>query len=353
MKRTIDGLLLLLFIVHYLFFPIRLRKEHFFISDRALDIRSTQSDPEEFVDSLVSFELSGYLGYIDSEFVLRSKLLLMDRVEHSSYGYVLYNGEYDNNYYNYHGQMVGSMMNRGVPFLFKDSLYFVDSPIGQISHYSVDGDPLWSYEVGAFVSSFDVNKEFVVIGDMSGYLTILDHQGGIVGRYNVPGSEHEGIYGVRISPSSQYIAIIGGVNPQRFILFRRTSSGYNRIAHEKMDELRRTVAIHFDEKENFVYYEGKGKIFIFEISDNPKSGSVRELMLGGKDLVEFLPNLMDKFFAVVSRSNNKQCLQIYSKDGRYSFVNIPFVSDNDILLLRNKNQIIMGLEHILMRVSWK
>jgi hypothetical protein len=329
-------------------------REQFFIAQDAIDVSDTVLKTQGDNTNLNSFQLSGYLGYIDSNFSLRSRLLVNDRVAHSNHAYVLYESTNNQNQiFANTTQPLGEITNQGVPILIEKDLYFVDSPAGILERHSIDGELLWSYDVGTFISAFDASDQLVVIGDLSGNITVLDHLGQFVGRYNAPGSKHDSIYGLKVSPSSNYIGVVGGLNPQRFILFRRGINGFTPIAHEKMDELRRNVAIFFDQNDKFVYYEGKNKIFIFQIADNVRDNTVREINLDNREFITFVPNLMTNLIAVASRVDDQQRLQIYSKDGSYLLASIPYLSNKDILLLKSTDAFLMGLDKTLMRVEWR
>lgn len=124
MKRTIDGLILLLFVIHFLFLPIRLGKERYFVAVQAIALPSAQVSDTFDEERLSSFALSGYLGYIDSEFALRSKFLVEDRLAHSADGYVLYSqSNTDNRYYRPDGTLIASIAQAGVPLFWRGSLF--------------------------------------------------------------------------------------------------------------------------------------------------------------------------------------------------------------------------------------
>lgn len=107
-----------------------------------------------------------------------------------------------------------NIINEGVPLLFDNEIYFVNSPAGEIDYYSSQGELQWSYHLGSFISAFDADEDLVAIGDMSGRLTVLNELGESIGVYNAPGSAYEGIYGVRLSPSGKYIGVVSGIKPQ-------------------------------------------------------------------------------------------------------------------------------------------
>ncbi|NIZ18403.1 hypothetical protein [Entomospira culicis] len=353
MKRTIDGLILLLFVIHFLFLPIRLGKERYFVAVQAIALPSAQVSDTFDEERLSSFALSGYLGYIDSEFALRSKFLVEDRLAHSADGYVLYSqSNTDNRYYRPDGTLIASIAQAGVPLFFGEDLYFVNNITGEVSRYDAHGALLWHYEVGAFISSFDANENLIAIGDIVGNITLLDRDGQRIDQHQIVGSEYLGIYGVKISPSGQYIATIAGINQQRFILFRKGINGYTRIVHRPTDEIRRGVPLFFDKAEKFVYYEGENKLFIFQISDSKRVEQLKEFVLAGS-LELFVPDIVANMFGVVSMVGQEKRLQLYSADGEYLFADIPFESEDRTVLLAQGDKFFMGIDGVMMEVTWQ
>ncbi|NIZ47089.1 hypothetical protein PVA44_02535 [Entomospira nematocerorum] len=354
MRKTIDVLILLLFVLHYFFFPVRLSKEHFFVLNNAMHIGKTSIASHDNANHLIPFELSGSLGYIDSHFQLRSKISIEDRLAIDSQRYVAYRSESINNaVYDYTGEFLFNINSEGVPLLFENEIYFINSPAGEIEHYDSFGNLVWSYHLGSFISAFDAHKDQVAVGDMNGRLTVLNELGDSIGVYNAPGSAYEGIYGVKLSPSGKYIGVIGGIKPQKFIFFRRGTNGYTPVVHEPMEEIRRTVSIFFDKDEKFSYYEGKNKFFIFHIADNIKESIIKEIPLGKLHLDAFIPNFSDNFFVLLAREDDQQRLLIFTRDGEYMIADISFMADEKLRLASRENSLLMGIDQTIMEVQWQ
>lgn len=350
MKKIIILAIASLFIIHFAVFPRRIGKETFFILKDDLRVSQALLHPDS-VGERFAFKLNNYFGYLDEQTQLSYLLELEHRVQASHHYFVVFDEtQRTHTVRNNRDEIQGIIEAEGVPFVQGHTVFFIDAPSGRLHLFKVSGELLWSYDVGAFISAFYSNEVMLGVGTLDGRVVLLDHEGKELGVHRPEGSRLKGIYGVGISPTGEYVGVITGVDPQRFLLFQRGLQGYIPIFHQTMNtNFRRTVQVVFDENENFVYYEGAGELFMHQTADSRKE--VISLPTQGQ-LKTVKSEIGVGFMAVLSTGNNQSHLQIISSDGQFVVLNVVYQGESPSLVKVN-NGFILGLDEALLYVGKK
>ncbi len=350
MKKIIILAIASLFIVHFIVFPRRIGKETFFILKDDLRVSQAILHPESEGERF-AFKLDNYFGYLDDQTRLSYLLEPRHRVQASHHYFVVFDSEQlVHTVRNNRDEVLSIIEAEGVPFVQGSNVFFIDTPSGRLQLFTVNGEFLWSYDVGAFISAFYSNDVMLAVGTLDGHLVLLDYEGQELGVHKPAGSRFMGIYGVGISPSGAYVGVITGLDPQRFLLFQRGLRGYTPIFHQNMNtNFRRTTQVVFDENENFVYYEGSNELFMHKIADSRKA--VVSLATQGR-LRAVKSEIAPGFIAVLSADNDLSHLQIVSNDGQFIVLNVVYEGESPSLVKVNGG-FVLGLDDALLYVGKK
>ena len=170
---------------------------------------------------------------------------------------------------NLHGELQLTIENpAGYPFLSGERIYIVGSNQQSLSAISASGSTLWQYNFRSTLTALAALDEYVLAGTLDGSIELLDSDGkAVIPPFEVGGSQFAAVYGVAISDNAARIAVISGLNDQRFILLEYSGDMYRVIHHEFLGSgFRRPVHIHFVDGGRKVAFERSGGIGIFDIA---------------------------------------------------------------------------------------
>lgn len=279
MKRT---LLFALFfsVVYILVFSSPLKKEAAFIPQWVQNL----ADPSRIAglksSETVGFRIGDIFGYVTPHGAVKYLDTAQFNVAMSDGRFINFSSvsktlvEKDSS-----GRIRLTVASRGYPILLAGRFFVIDTNRVAISELDSQGTVLWSREFGSVITSMEANSSIMVIGLLKGSLVVLDRRGGVAYTYEPGGSRIPAIYGCAVSADGQYIAVVSGLDPQKFILLRRDASGYRpRRVVDLRGELRRQVLIHFYPNVPYVYIEADGAIDYFAL----RGAASGEIKVGGR-----------------------------------------------------------------------
>jgi hypothetical protein len=235
---------------------------------------------------------------------------------------------------------------RGYPFFLDGRIFLISSEQTAITAIEAsdtpftNGEPAWTYEFAAPITCVDSAAGLVLAGSVDGVVGLLDSRGRQIFSFEPGGSRHSVILGCAISRDGSRLALISGIDDQRFLILEHfgTSTGdYKVVYHEFLGNgFRRPVYITFAENDRWVVFERDGGLGFYEISSR-KSEQVKldgEICAidhsGGKGMV----------FAVVSYSGNNKKLFGIRLPGKV-IIESPFISE-EVFLSRMDSRLIAG-----------
>lgn len=156
---------------------------------------------------------------------------------------------------------------RGYPF-FSDGRIFM---VGPEQNYVVEldraGNEKWRRDFPSVVTCADAAAGLAVFGMLDGSFELVDERGTRVFGFEPGGSRLAVIASARLSPDGKRIAVVSGIDPQRFVLFERSGSAYKVAHHEYIDRgFRRPVQAAFAGGGRYVVFEREAGLAIHEIS---------------------------------------------------------------------------------------
>jgi hypothetical protein len=235
---------------------------------------------------------------------------------------------------------------RGYPFFLDERIFLISSGQTAISAINVssasskDGATAWTYEFAAPLTCVDSAAGMVLAGSLDGTIGLLDSKGKQIFSFEPGGSRYSVILGCAISRDGSRLALISGVDDQRFLIlehFGSSEGDYKVVYHEFLGVgFRRPVYITFAENDRWVVFEREGGLGFYEISSR-KSEKVEldgEICAvdhsGGKGMV----------FAVISYSETQKKLMGIRLPGKV-VIESPFVS-KEAFLGRMDSRLIAG-----------
>lgn len=132
------------------------------------------------------------------------------------------------------------------PLLFDDHIYLADLYSGYLREIDISGRTKWEYHFSSLITTLDGKNGAILIGLLNGDLVMLDQNGRVKMSWTAGGSRVRAIYGAAMSPDGETIALVSGLDPQRFILLENKENGYRPVFHENLAQsFRKPVSIDF------------------------------------------------------------------------------------------------------------
>ncbi len=226
---------------------------------------------------------------------------------------------------------------KGYPVLMDDRIFVVGSEQSDLSSWDTDGSMRWKYDFPAPITSLDAAAGFVLVGCLNGALELIDQAGREVYAFEPGGSRIPIILGARISEDGKRLAVISGIDPQRFLILERFGESYKVVYHEFIgDGFRRPVYISFIDRGKTVAFERSAALGLYEIG----SRSSNRIPIDGRIIGMEEDGSMGQLFVLSAGSERKSLVGIKLPD-RVS-IEASFRSDTTFISREDKSLYIGG-----------
>ena len=230
---------------------------------------------------------------------------------------------------------------RGYPVLLDNRIFILGSEQNSLSEIGNDGNILWTYEFGAPLTSIDAAAGLVVTGSLDGAIEVFNSGGQRIFYFEPGGSSYNIILGCSISRDGSRIAVISGIEQQRFLLLERfgnTGGEYRIVYHEFLETgFRRPVHVLFIDEDRRVVFERAGGISFYNI----RSRHTMFIPLDGEIAAVDGLGSQGFFFIVTSGSSGEKALtgisfppeRLFRRSAPANtvFMKAPFKSENVFL----------------------
>jgi hypothetical protein len=183
----------------------------------------------------------------------------------------------------------------GYPLFLNGGIYLISRDQTALSQVDEKGNIRWTHDFASPLTAIDAAQGMVLTGALDGTVELLNGEGGLVfPPFEPGGSRYSVILGCRISRDGTKLAVVSGVDPQRFLLLERSGDAYNPIYHEFFPGgFRREVHIAFIDHDRRVVFEREGGLGIYTISTRnslylPLDGEIYALDGSGEGGLLFL-----------------------------------------------------------------
>jgi hypothetical protein len=305
-------------------------------------LSSLESDYPEFEDTgpLIPFELAGRFGYVDFQghFVLnrvKEGYVSLSKDRWAEYQALPESIEVRNPL----SSRITTIQNsRGYPQFLDDRVFIIHYEQTSLSLVDESGTIQWTHDFAAPLTYMDAAAGLIVTGTLDGTVELLDGNGRLVfPPFEPGGSRYSVILGCRISRDGSKLAIVSGLDPQRFLLLERFGDSYKVIYHEFLPQgFRREVHLSFIDNDNRVVFERNGGLGIYTIQTRkslflPLDGEIRAMDGSGDDGL---------LFVITSKSGVRKKLVVIRLP-ETKIIEAPFISQT-VFLGRQDSRIFMG-----------
>ncbi|MBI9097023.1 MAG: hypothetical protein JEY91_01030 [Spirochaetaceae bacterium] len=302
-------------------------------------------NPLQTVESLdrgrISFSLGDYFGYFTEDLdltFLGNKDYKVSISENSFINYPKIPKILD--IQNNKGQDRAIIESTGYPVIQGDRIAVLSDSF--ISFYDIDGNLYWKKEILSIITSLSITQNHVLIGYLDGVCEVVSISGSTEFIYRPGGSRIEAVYSAAISSDSQYISIISGLDPQRFILLQNRKGEYKSVFHFELNhEFRRSVNMYFSKDDSKVFFESTEGVNVFDIE------SKSLLRLGDTGLlVNVYKDEERDLYSLLLKDMSEGFLGILSEQNE-SILKKTFYGRN-MFFKKNQNRYYIGTDNLIM-----
>ena len=224
----------------------------------------------------------------------------------------------------------------GYPFFLDNRIFIISNEQNTISRLDDSGTLLWSYDFPAPLTCVDAAAGFLLAGTLDGSLELLNEAGNLVYSFEPGGSRLAVIAGCAISGDGSKLAVISGIDEQRFLVLEKSGDSFRVVYHEFLSKgFRRAVHVKFIDNDNRIVYEHEKGISIHDIASRtavslPLEGEVAAMGRGDSKYL----------FIIMSDSGGKKRL-IGVKMPGIMVMNAPFNSES-VFISRDDSKIYIG-----------
>nr|AGS53341.1 hypothetical protein [uncultured bacterium contig00014] len=226
---------------------------------------------------------------------------------------------------------------KGYPLFLDDRVFMVGAEQNSLTAINQRGEEFWTHDFPAPITCIDAAGGYVLAGTLDGALILLNSSGYPVFSFEPGGSRLSVILGCALSRDASRLAIISGINDQRFLFLERAGDTYRVVYHEFLTNgFRRPVHVGFVNNDSKVAFEREGGLGIYDISYRTSIS----LPMDGE--IAFLDNSgSDRFLFVITSQGPKQKRLITIRYPGIIVSEAPFMSDN-AFFTRRDNKIYLG-----------
>ncbi|MDR2210415.1 MAG: WD40 repeat domain-containing protein [Spirochaetaceae bacterium] len=229
----------------------------------------------------------------------------------------------------------------GYPFFLKRRIFIISKDQTTLGELDKTGEILWKYDYEAPLTCIDATDQFVLTGTLDGMIDLLDSRGNALFPSHAPGaSAIPVILGCRISSDGSKLAIVSGIDKQRFLFLEWYGENDYRVTHHeflKGEGFRREVRMAFIDNDSRVVFEQEEGLGIYDV----RSRSTATLALPGK-LEALDEDGRDGLFFFVTGEKTGEKRLIALKLPDTEILNVPFKSETSFLTRQDKKLFIGG-----------
>ena len=235
------------------------------------------------------------------------------------------------------------------PLFLDGRILLISKDQTSLEELNSEGEVLWRHDFEAPLTCIDAASGYILTGTLDGMIDLLDGQGNPLFPSYAPGASRiPVILGCVISSNGTKIAIVSGIDKQRFLFLEWYGNNDYRVTyHEflKGEGFRREVQMAFIENDTRVVFEQEAGLGIYDV----KSRSTITLPLPGQ--IEGFPVRLevldeegnDGFFFYISsgtKTGEKRFVALKLPDKE--LMNLSFKSEVSFLTRRGKDLFVGG-----------
>ena len=227
---------------------------------------------------------------------------------------------------------------RGYPIFLDNRIFLVGDEQNSITALDSSGNEIWTCHFPAPITCIDAAGGNVLVGTLDGVVELINSAGRqVFVPFEPGGSRLSIIMGCAMSHDASRLAVISGIDNQRFLLLERAGDTYRVIHHEFLTSgFRRPVHISFVDNDSKVAFEREGGLGIYDI------GSRTSINLALEGKIEMMDNSgVNEFIFLVTSQGPGEKRFIAVRYPGVIVIDAPFKSEN-IFLSRREKRIFLG-----------
>jgi hypothetical protein len=263
-------------------------------------LETSYAEREADDGQLIPFELGQYVGYVsdDGRFgVNRQKqaYVSMSDTVWAEYGAqdetIIVKDCFDRDVFRIEN-------GHGYPFFLDAKTFIVHTEQNSVSLIASEGanagEAVWKYDFASPLTCVDAAAGRFLAGTLDGTVELIDENGMRVYFSESSGSRIATIFGCALSTDGEKIALVSGLDKQRFMLIEQAGTTWRITFHEFLEDgLRRNVFVKFVDNDDKVVFERENGLGVYDIKKHtsykiPLDGDVTALENGGADGFLFL-----------------------------------------------------------------
>jgi hypothetical protein len=314
----------------------------------SLETAYEQRPPDSDSELMIPFELGAYFGYVSPSGRFSVKKFKKNYVSMSDYFWAEYEADaLDIEVMGANDTNVFSIKDgAGYPFFLDSKSFIMHSEQNSVSRLNIvpggRAETGWTYDFVSTVTCVDAAAGFFLAGTLDGTIELIDDNGQRVYFSEPSGSRIAAIYGCALSEDGKKIAVVSGLDKQRFILFEQFAQTWRITFHEFLEDgLRRNAFVMFVDGDSKIVFEREDGLGIYDIKARssyniPLDGEIIALDESGNDGMIFL----------ISAKNQNEKKLVGIKFPNIVMIEAPFKSEH-IFLSRRGSDLLIGGKNIL------
>jgi hypothetical protein len=226
----------------------------------------------------------------------------------------------------------------GYPVFLNGRCFLVGSDQSSLQALDEEGTVLWTYFFPAPLTGINAAGGLIIAGSLDGTMELLDMAGRAAYSFEPGGSRLECIYACALSSDGSKLALIAGLDEQRFLFLERSGDSYRVAYHESLGEgFRRPVHLNFIDGDRRVSFERQGGLGIF----NTASRESITVALKGRILAVDPQGGGGLLFVITDPGEGKKILAAIRYPSQV-FIEAPFKSESGFLGRRGSELYVGG-----------
>ena len=264
--RGITFLCIFLVVVHFFLFARGTGKELIIGPKSVTTLGKLDFTPAQSGGPFLAIQSGRRAGFIDEEHELVS-YYVSDRIALDEKWIAVFRGD-GLELLEPTGRLISRLPGSGYPIARDGNLYLYADDSGALSKIdTTDGARIWERNYVSRLTSIDARAGRTLVGLLNGRVELIDNFGKVLLKYEPGGSRIKAIYGAAISNDASKIALISGLESQRFLVLEERRSGFRPIHHHDTNsEYRRSISMGFIQDDSHVLYEGGEGIEVFDMN---------------------------------------------------------------------------------------
>jgi hypothetical protein len=187
---------------------------------------------------------------------------------------------------------------RGYPFFLDSKSFIIHSEQNSVSKVAGEGPDagkiVWTYDFASPLTCVDAAAGYLLAGTLDGTIELINSTGRRVYFSEPSGSRVSAVFGCALSKDGKKIALVSGLDKQRFVLIEQAGATWRITFHEFLEEgLRRNVFVYFVDDDSKVVFERENGLGLYDIKKHisykiPLDGVVTAIENSGTDGLLFL-----------------------------------------------------------------